>query len=126
MNHRCNLVLKRFFSESKYGMNTVQEPIKNNKIFVRGLSFSTSQNSLAQYFSRFGPVVRAQISMDILSGHSRGFGFVTFENESSANMTMLPSNRHEIDGRACFAFKARGSMHMNNNNGDQNASANKI
>lgn len=67
------------------------------KVFCGGLSFQTDEDKLRDYFSRIGTVVDVVIMRDRMSGHPRGFGFVSFAEESVAHD--VASRRHDIDGR---------------------------
>ena len=49
-----------------------------------GLDFKLTKEGLKEHFSQFGEVKDAIILNDIYTGQSRGFGFVTFEEESVA------------------------------------------
>jgi len=51
------------------------------KIFVGGIPISLSTQEFRKYFEKFGPVLETQVMTDRESGRSRGFGFVTYENE---------------------------------------------
>eukprot|EP00743_Colponemidia_sp_Colp-15_P004112 GILK01004440.1.p1 GENE.GILK01004440.1~~GILK01004440.1.p1 ORF type:complete len:214 (+),score=16.49 GILK01004440.1:208-849(+) len=59
------------------------------KIFVGGLAWSTDNESLTQYFEQFGTVTTAHIVKDKLSGRSKGYGFVTFADPSSATAALV-------------------------------------
>ena len=72
----------------------------SNKLFIGGLSWDTTDASLAQAFESFGRVVEAKVITDRETGRSRGFGFVTFDNESSATDAIAAMDGQEIDGRA--------------------------
>lgn len=67
------------------------------KVFCGGLSFQTDEDKLRDYFSQIGTVVDVVIMRDRMSGHPRGFGFVSFAEEAVAND--VASRRHDIDGR---------------------------
>ena len=54
-----------------------------NRIFVGGISASTSEAELAQVFSAYGNVKAAKIISD-RAGVSKGYGFVTFETDAEA------------------------------------------
>ncbi|XP_012530474.1 atrophin-1 [Monomorium pharaonis] len=54
-----------------------------NRIFVGGISASTSEAELAQVFSAYGNVKATKIISD-RAGVSKGYGFVTFETEEEA------------------------------------------
>ncbi len=46
------------------------------KIFVGGLPYHTTDESLAQFFQKFGTIEEAVVINDRQSGKSRGYGFV--------------------------------------------------
>ena len=71
----------------------------SKKLFVGGLAWATTQQSLSQAFGQFGPVVEAQVIMDRETGRSRGFGFVTFENPSDADQAIRAMDGADLDGR---------------------------
>jgi RNA recognition motif-containing protein len=54
------------------------------RVFVGGLSWSTTDLELRQAFAVCGTVLDAKVVTDRETGRSRGFGFVTFENAQSA------------------------------------------
>lgn len=58
-----------------------------NRIFVGGIPQTANQNELRDYFSSFGHVKDARIITDP-RGNSRGYGFVTYENENDANKVL--------------------------------------
>jgi hypothetical protein len=67
-------------------------------MFIGGLSRSTNDQSLRRYFERFGPVVNASVKMDSDTGHSRGFGFVVFQDPASLDKVLeVPS--HMLDNK---------------------------
>ena len=69
------------------------------KLFVGSLSWDTNDTKLLQAFSQFGEVTEAKVIMDRDSGRSRGFGFVTFEDEEAADRAIAALNDTELDGR---------------------------
>ncbi|XP_055343626.1 RNA-binding protein Musashi homolog 2-like [Paramacrobiotus metropolitanus] len=68
------------------------------KMFVGGLNWLTSSDSLKDYFSRFGPVKECVIMKTPLTRKSRGFGFVTFVDPADVNK-VLQMAHHEVDGK---------------------------
>src|SRR3990167_117940 len=46
------------------------------KLYVGGLSYSTTSETLREYFAQCGTVESASVVTDKFSGQSRGFGFV--------------------------------------------------
>lgn len=78
------------------------------KLFIGGLSWSTSEESLRSAFEKFGDVEDAVVIKDRESGRSRGFGFVTFVESSSADDAISAMNDQELDGRRIRVDKAEG------------------
>jgi len=56
-------------------------------------------DELRVYFSPYGDVVDCQIMLDHNTGRSRGFGFVTFDNEDSVEKVFSAGKIHEIGGK---------------------------
>ena len=69
------------------------------KLFIGGLSFSTSNERLREAFSQAGVVESAQVVMDRETGRSRGFGFVEMATPEDADAAVKRFNGHELDGR---------------------------
>ncbi len=69
------------------------------KVFVGGLSWNTSDDTLRQAFERFGHVDEAKVVQDRDTGRSRGFGFVTFADDQGAQMAISGMDGKELDGR---------------------------
>ena len=70
-----------------------------NKLFVGSLSWDTTDEGLEEAFAEHGSVSEAKVITDRNTGRSRGFGFVTFENEEDASAAMDAMNNTELDGR---------------------------
>ncbi len=60
-----------------------EEHLRNTRYFVGGLAPHTTADSMRVFFSRFGKVVDATVMVDRETGRSKGFGFVTFEDNSN-------------------------------------------
>lgn len=71
----------------------------SNKLFVGNLAWSVKSEKLHEVFSVFGPIVEAKVLTDLRTGRSRGFGFVTFQNEADADRATAEMHNKEIDGR---------------------------
>jgi len=77
------------------------------KLYVGGLSYSTTQDGLAQAFSAAGTVASAVIINDKMTGRSKGFGFVEFNDEDDAQKAIDMFNGKELDGRTLTVNEAR-------------------
>jgi len=69
------------------------------KLFVGGLSFSTSNERLREAFAATGSVESASVVTDRDTGRSRGFGFVEMATGEDANAAVSRLNGSELDGR---------------------------
>jgi RNA recognition motif-containing protein len=70
------------------------------KLFVGGLSWNTTNETLRGAFERFGEVTEAKVVMDRDTGRSRGFGFVAFKNEDGAAEAKVRMDGADLDGRS--------------------------
>lgn len=69
-------------------------------LFIGSLAYATTDDSLKAFFEQVGPVSSARVMTDRETGRSRGFGFVTFENEDDNQKAVDQLNGQELDGRA--------------------------
>ncbi|KAM4700165.1 heterogeneous nuclear ribonucleoprotein A1 isoform 2-T3 [Discoglossus pictus] len=75
-----------------------KEPEQLRKLFIGGLSFETTDDSLRSHFEQWGTLTDCVVMRDPNSKRSRGFGFVTYATaeEVDASMNARP---HRVDGR---------------------------
>jgi RNA recognition motif-containing protein len=71
----------------------------SKKLFVGSLSWDTNDQQLRDAFAAFGEVSEAVVITDRNTGRSRGFGFVTFEDDEAADKAIAGLNNTELDGR---------------------------
>ncbi|CAG8612046.1 21_t:CDS:2, partial [Ambispora leptoticha] len=69
------------------------------KLFIGGLSWNTSDESLREKFAEYGTVEDAVVIRDRETGRSRGFGFVTYANNNEAEDAMKQMDEANFDGR---------------------------
>jgi len=77
------------------------------KLFVGGLSWGTTEDSLRNHFSQVGTVVSATVITDKYTGKSKGFGFVEMSTEEEAQQAKDQLNGKELDGREITVSDAR-------------------
>ncbi len=77
------------------------------KLFIGGLNFKTTDQSLADAFSLAGKVMSAVVIMDRMTHRSKGFGFVEMENDDEADKAIDMYNNQELDGRKVVVNEAR-------------------
>ncbi|CAH8351797.1 unnamed protein product [Eruca vesicaria subsp. sativa] len=68
------------------------------KVFVGGLAWETPTEEMRRYFEQFGEILEAVIITDKITGKSKGYGFVTFQEPESATRAVADPNP-VIDGR---------------------------
>ncbi|KMT06711.1 hypothetical protein BVRB_7g158730 [Beta vulgaris subsp. vulgaris] len=78
-----------------------------SKLFVGGLSFYTTEKTLAEAFSQFGQVIQAKIVHDRVSDRSKGFGFVTYASDDEADKALTEMNGIQLHGRVIFVEYAK-------------------
>ncbi|CAR26834.1 hypothetical protein ZYGR_0I01060 [Zygosaccharomyces rouxii] len=67
------------------------------KMFIGGLNWETTEDTLRDYFSKYGRVIDLKIMKDTNTGRSRGFGFLTFDSSSSVDEVV--KTQHILDGK---------------------------
>lgn len=77
------------------------------KLYVGGLSYDTTQDSLKTYFNQAGTVETATVIMDKMSGRSKGFGFVEMSTDDEAKKAIDMFNGKEFEGRSLTVNEAR-------------------
>jgi RNA recognition motif-containing protein len=77
------------------------------KLYVGNLSFESTENDLQDLFEQHGTVNEVHLMMDRMTGKSRGFAFVTMNDNTQANAAMSALNGHELNGRALTVNEAR-------------------
>lgn len=77
------------------------------KLYVGGLSYDTTQDTLKSTFAQAGTVETATIITDKMSGRSKGFGFVEMATEAEAQKAIEMFNGKELDGRTLTVNEAR-------------------
>ncbi|KAK7810529.1 hypothetical protein U0070_006916 [Myodes glareolus] len=93
-NARKNKTILIFFSQG----HDPKEPEQLRKLFIGGLSFETTDDSLREHFEKWGTLTDCVVMRDPQTKRSRGFGFVTYScvEEVDAAMCARP---HKVDGR---------------------------
>jgi len=69
------------------------------KLYVGGLSFSTTEDQIREEFAKFGAVESVTVIRDRYSDRSRGFGFVEMSSDSEADEAIKGLNGTTLDGR---------------------------
>ena len=76
------------------------------KLFVGGLSWDTTDDSLKSFFASAGTVVSANVIKDKYTGRSRGFGFIEMSTDAEVEEAKK-LNGQALDGRNISVNDAR-------------------
>jgi len=68
-------------------------------LYIGGLSYATTEESLKKLFSQSGRVVATQIVTDQETGRSKGFGFVQMGTDAEVDHTFKTLNQTRFEGR---------------------------
>ena len=77
------------------------------KLYIGGLPYSTTDQSLQNLFSQEGSVTSARVITDRETGRSKGFGFVEMSTDDEARAAIERFNGTEFDGRRLTVNEAR-------------------
>jgi cold-inducible RNA-binding protein len=70
-----------------------------SKLFIGGLSWDTTDDSLRAAFEKYGQIEDAVVIKDRETGRSRGFGFITYSSPEEAQEAISAMNDQDLDGR---------------------------
>jgi|SRR5688572_27435726 cold-inducible RNA-binding protein len=79
----------------------------NNKLFVGGISYNTTENDLQDAFGAHGTVSEVHLVNDRMTGKSKGFAFVTMSSPEEAQKAIDNLNGKSMDGRSLTVNIAR-------------------
>lgn len=80
--------------------------VDQGKIFVGGLSWQSSEESLRFHFEQYGTVLSVEVMRDRVTGDPRGFAFVVFSDPSTVDLVMA-EERHEINHKIVDVKRAQ-------------------
>ena len=78
----------------------------SKRLYVGNLPFSVTLEQLKEIFSKYGAIKEATIVTNKFSGRSKGFGFIEFEEDSSADSAISEMNNKEFEGREIVVKEA--------------------
>ncbi len=71
----------------------------SKRIYAGNLNYITNEEMLESTFKKFGEILSVNIIYDNDTSQSKGFGFIEFADEKSADNAILSLNGKELDGR---------------------------
>lgn len=76
-------------------------------IYVGNLSYEVSENDLLGVFEEFGSVSSSRVITDKYTGRSKGFGFITMDNDDEASKAIEELNGAQYKDRDMVVNEAR-------------------
>lgn len=70
----------------------------NNKIFIGNLPWSVGDDALFDTFREFGAIDECVVIKE-RDGRSKGYGFITYEQQQAAKLAIDKMNGSEYEGR---------------------------
>jgi CUG-BP- and ETR3-like factor len=97
-------------------------------LFIYHLPQEYSDNDLAQAFAPYGPIISAKVFVDKTTNRSKCFGFVSYDNPSSAQAAINQMNGFQIGMKRLKVQlkKLRNDGNPNPNNNNNSSSPNPI
>jgi len=91
--------------EGKQGGGGRRYQEQSRKIFIGGLNYNTTEDTLKEHFSQYGELVDIVVMKFPDTKRSRGFGFVTFAQEDQVDACQN-ARPHTIDGKTVETKRA--------------------
>ena len=85
--------------QNKQVSNPVTKGPDGANLFIYHLPLDLTDADLATAFAPFGNVVSAKVYMNKVTGKSKGFGFVSYDNSSSADAAISSMNGFQIGNK---------------------------
>ncbi|WJX71844.1 hypothetical protein P8452_55792 [Trifolium repens] len=79
----------------------------STKLYISGLSFRTTEESLRNAFKNFGQLVEVNLVMDKVANRPRGFAFLRYETEEESKKAIEGMHGKFLDGRVIFVEVAK-------------------
>jgi len=76
-------------------------------IYVGNLDFKVNENDLETLFGEYGEVSSVKVIVDKYSGRSKGFGFVTMDNQEEASKAVSELQGTTFKSRELVVNEAR-------------------
>ena len=103
-NGSCELA-DRNSLQAKQQQQHSDEREQMRKLFIGGLDYKTSEETLKKHFEKFGDVIDCVVMREPQSKRSRGFGFVIYANSKMVDRAQ-EARPHEVDGREVQSKRA--------------------
>ncbi|XP_020575254.1 glycine-rich RNA-binding protein 4, mitochondrial [Phalaenopsis equestris] len=90
-------------------------PRPSTRLFVSGLSFRTTEESLRGAFQNFGELLEVNLVMDRIANRPRGFAFLRYATEEESKKAIEGMHGKFLDGRVIFVEVAKPRAELRQN-----------
>ena len=90
-----------------------------NRLFVRNLPFTTTEEELFETFSQFGALSAVHIPVDDTK-RNKGYAFITFHSKEDAKLAMETMDGEDFQGRLIHILPARPSSEPDGDSANEN------
>lgn len=104
--------IKWTFVHTKKGYCTIMAM----KLYVGGLPYSTTEDEFKAAFEAHGTVADVAIIKDRDTGQSKGFGFITMDDDDAAKTAIQEMDGSDMGGRTIRVSEARPREERPRNN----------
>lgn len=101
--------------QTNSGFIKKKEQEVQRKVFVKRLNKKTDDDSLYQYFIRFGDIEKAEVRRDHKNKCSRGIAYVLFRSKETAEKVLEIKN-HVLDGEKIKCLKCQSAKEKKDSN----------
>jgi RNA recognition motif-containing protein len=77
------------------------------RLFVGGLTYTTTSDELKELFSKIGEVTTADVITDKFTNQGKGFAFVEFADDANADKAIKELDGTDFNGRKMVVNEAR-------------------
>merc|ERR1711881_480592 len=77
----------------------MEESKKFARIYVSSIHPDLSERDISSVFKAFGNVISCQLAPDQLTGKHKGYGFIEYETQQSANDAIVAMNLFDLGGQ---------------------------
>ncbi|XP_023525166.1 organelle RRM domain-containing protein 6, chloroplastic-like [Cucurbita pepo subsp. pepo] len=84
----------------------------STRLYVSGLSFRTTEESLRNAFTSFGQLVEVNLVMDKVANRPRGFAFLRYATEEESQKAIEGMHGKFLDGRVIFVEVAKSKWEL--------------
>jgi len=111
------------WSEQEAALAGVETVGESGRIFVRNLSYTATEEDIAELFNKYGPLTETNVPVDRLTRKYKGFAFVTFMMPEHAVAAFSALDGTSFKGRLLHLIPAKAKVEDTDTGGGGGGSA---